>query len=96
MSFADEIIEAAIKEGHKFLVLEPREVFAPSVMEFLKKEGRLVYKVDILLSCLAEAYGWDAVACLEWFDYNVFSLTYMEGGPIFYDEFEEKYLTIDV
>lgn len=95
MSFADETIEAAVQAGHKFLVLEPRDVFAPSVMEFREDVGRLVYKVDILLSCLASAYGWDPVGCLEWFDYNVFSLTYMQGGPIFYDEFEEKYLTID-
>ena len=95
MSFADEIIKSAEESGHKFVVLEPREVFAPSVMEFREDLSRLVYKVDILLSCLADAYGWDPVGCLEWFDYNVFSLTYMNNGPIFYDEFEEKYLTID-
>ena len=95
MNFADEVIETAIHKGHRFVILEPRDVFAPSVMEFREDCGRLVYKVDILLSCLAEAYGWDPVGCLEWFDYNVFSLTYMDGGPIFYDEFEEKYLTID-
>ena len=95
MNFADEIIETAIHNGHRFLILEPREVFAPSVMEFREDHGRLVYKVDILLSCLGHAYGWDPVGCLEWFDYNVFSLTYMAGGPIFYDEFEEKYLTIE-
>ena len=95
MSFADEIIKSAVESGYKFVVLEPREVFAPSVMEFREDLSRLVYKVDILLSCLANAYGWDPVGCLEWFDYNVFSLTYMNNGPIFYDEFEEKYLTID-
>ena len=95
MSFADEIIKSAEEKGYKFVVLEPREVFAPSVMEFREDLSRLVYKVDILLSCLANAYGWDPVGCLEWFDYNVFSLTYMNNGPIFYDEFEEKYLTID-
>ena len=32
---------------------------------------------------------------LEWFDFNIFDLTYMDGGPIFYDEFEEKYLTLN-
>ena len=95
MNFADEVIETAIHNGHRFVILEPRDVFAPSVMEFREDYGRLVYKVDILLSCLGQAYGWDPVGCLEWFDYNVFSLTYMDGGPIFYDEFEEKYLTID-
>ena len=95
MSFADEIIKSAEENGHKFVVLEPREIFAPSVMEFREDLSRLVYKVDVLLSCLGNAYGWDPVGCLEWFDYNVFNLTYMNNGPIFYDEFEEKYLTID-
>lgn len=95
MNFADETIESAVENGHTFVVLEPREIFAPSVMEFREDFGRLVYKVDILLSCLSDAYGWNPVESLEWFDYNVFSLTYMEGGPIFYDEYEEKYLTID-
>ena len=55
MSFADEIIKSAEENGHKFVVLEPREVFAPSVMEFREDLSRLVYKVDILLSCLADA-----------------------------------------
>ena len=95
MSFAETIIKEAVQDGHSFLVLEPREVFAPALMEFHRKESRLVYKVDVLLSCLSKAYGWGPVQSLEWFDYNVFDLTFMEGGPIFYDEFEDKYLTID-
>ena len=95
MSFADNVIENAIAEGHSFLVLEPREIFAPSLMEFHKDKKRLVYKVDILLSCLSKAYKWGPIEALEWFDFNIFDLTYMSGGPIFYDESEEKYLTID-
>ena len=95
MSFADIIIKEAVDEGHSFLILEPREIFAPSVMEFHEDEKRLVYKVDILLSCLSEAYSWGPIEALEWFDFNVFDLTYMSGGPIFYDESDEKYLTID-
>ena len=95
MSFAENIIQQAVEDGHSFLVLEPKEVFAPAVMEFHRDKKRLVYKVDILLSCLSKAYGWGPIESLEWFDFNVFSLTYMSGGPIFYDESEEKYLTID-
>ena len=95
MTYADQLIEDSIKKGHSFLILEPREVFAPSVMELHPTEKRLVYKVDILLSCLSKQYDWDAVESLEWFDYNIMSLTHMEGGPIFYDEFSENYLTID-
>lgn len=95
MNFAEMTIRDAVEDGHKFLVLEPRDVFAPAVMEFHRKESRLVYNVDVLLSCLSNAYGWDPVESLEWFDFNVFDLTYMDGGPIFYDEYEEKYLTID-
>lgn len=95
MTYANQLIEDAVNNGHSFLVLEPRDVFAPAVMELHPTENRLVYKVDILLSCLADAYGWDPIECLEWFDYNIMDLTYMRGGPIFYDEFEEKYLTIN-
>ena len=58
MSFADSIIKQAIDDGYSFLVLEPREVFAPSIMEFHRDQKRLVYKVDILLSCLSKAYKW--------------------------------------
>ena len=96
MKPADEVIQEAIDEGHSFLVLEPRELFAPAVMGMHPKLNRLIYKVDILLACLSKAYDWDPIESLEWFDYNIMSLTFMEGGPIFYDEFEEKYLTIDV
>ena len=46
MRSADELIESAIEEGHSFLVLEPRELFAPAVMEIHPIEKRLVYKVD--------------------------------------------------
>ena len=94
MSFTNEIIETAIEDGHTFIVLEPKEVFEDSVKEFHSEEGRLVYNVDALLQCLRDAYEWDAVMALEWFDYNIYDLTFMKGGPIFYDEFEEKYLTL--
>tara|TARA_R110001592_G_scaffold106073_1_gene298060 strand:+ start:614 stop:919 length:306 start_codon:yes stop_codon:yes gene_type:complete len=95
MSFTHEIIEKAVEDGHTFIVLEPKESFKNSVKEFHIEEKRLVYNVDALLQCLKDAYGWDAVEALEWFDYNVFDLTFMTGGPIFYDEFEEKYLTLE-
>jgi len=95
MSFASELIEEAVEDGHSFIVLEPKDVFEDSIKEFFTKEGRLVYNLNALLDCLKDAYEWDAVDALEWFDYNIFDLTYMDGGPIFYDEFEEKYLTID-
>jgi hypothetical protein len=96
MKSADELIQTAIDEGHSFLVLEPRELFAPAVMEMHPELNRLVYKVDILLACLADAYDWEPLGCLEWFEYNIMSLSLMKGGPIFYDEFNEDYLTIDV
>ena len=95
MVSADELIKAAINEGYSFLVLEPRDLFAPAVMEIHPTEKRLVYKVDILLSCLSQAYDWGPMESLEWFEYNIMSLSFMDGGPIFYDEFNENYLTID-
>lgn len=94
MSFANKIIKNAKESGHQFIILEPKEIFEDSLKEFHFKENRLVYNVDALLQCLKDAYGWDAITALEWFDYNIFDLTFMDGGPIFYDEFEEKYLTI--
>jgi len=95
MTYADELIQSAIDEGHSFLILEPRELFAPAVMEIHPTKKRLVYKVDILLACLSEAYDWGPLEALEWFEYNISSLSYMAGGPIFYDEYNENYLTFD-
>ena len=95
MVSADDLIQSAIDEGYSFLVLEPRDLFAPAVMEIHPTEKRLVYKVDILLSCLSQAYEWGPMEALEWFEYNIMSLSFMKGGPIFYDEFNENYLTID-
>ena len=95
MTYADQLIQQSIDEGHSFLILEPRDIFAPAVMELHPTEKRLVYKVDILLSCLSQAYDWGPLESLEWFEYNIMTLSYMEGGPIFYDEFNENYLTID-
>ena len=95
MSFAENIIHKAVEDGYNFIVLEPRDVFAPSVMEFNEEHKKLVYKVDILLACLSKAYGWGPIEALEWFDFNVFDLTFMNGGPLFYDEFDQKYLTIE-
>jgi|TARA_R100001443_G_scaffold75712_2_gene83256 hypothetical protein len=95
MTYVDQLIQESIDEGHSFLILEPRNIFAPAVMELHPTEKRLVYKVDILLSCLSQAYDWGPMESLEWFEYNIMSLTFMDGGPIFYDEFNENYLTID-
>lgn len=95
MTFAEQIIKDAVEDGYNFIVLEPRESFAPAIMEFHREEKRLVYNIDTLLLCLSKANGWDSLVSLEWFDYNIFSLTYMEGGPLFYDEFEGKILTLE-
>jgi len=94
MVYENKIIQKAIDDGYTFIVLHPVEIFEDSIKEFNEKEGRLVYNVDKLLDCLRNAYGWDPVMTLEWFEYNIFDLTFVRGGPIFYDEFEEKYLTI--
>lgn len=94
MSFKNKIIEDAIEDGYTFMILEPKEVFEESVKEFDLEKERLVYNVDALLECLRKAYDWDPVMALEWFDYNIFDLTFIPDGPIFYDEFEEKYLTL--
>lgn len=91
----NNIIESAIESGHQFIILEPREMFEASIKEFHPIENRLVYNIEMLLECLKESYGWDSEEALEWFDYNIYDLTFLKGGPIFYDEFEESYLTIN-
>lgn len=95
MNFAEQTIQDAIDDGHEFVILEPREVFAPAVKGFHQEQNRLVYSVDILLACLSDQNGWDPVGSLEWFDYNIFPLTYMKGGPLFYDEYEDLILTLE-
>ena len=95
MNYENKIINDAIENGHQFVVLEPECVFDASIKEFHEHTGRLVYDVEELLNCLSDNYDWDPVQSLEWFDYNIFDLTFLDGGPIFYDKFEEKYLTID-
>ena len=42
MSFADQIINEAVEDGHEFMVLEPREVFEDSIKEFHRKKMLLV------------------------------------------------------
>ena len=95
MTYNSKIINKAIDDGCELIVLEPKEVFDSAVKEFRTDINRLVYDVELLLECLADNYDWDAIQTLEWFDYNVFDLTFMKGGPIFYDPHEKKYLTID-
>jgi len=38
-------------------------------------------------------YEWEYETAIEWFEYNTLSLTHMEGGPLFFEEDEEFYLT---
>ena len=95
MNYAEQTIQDAIDDGYDFIILEPRHVFEPAVKEFHQTEHRLVYDIDVLLICLSKEYGWDPVGSLEWFDYNIYPLTYMDKGPIFFDEFDQIYLTLE-
>ena len=95
MNFSEQTIQDAVDDGYEFMVLEPREVFAPAVKEFHHDERRLVYSVDVLLACLSKEHGWDPIGSLEWFDYNILPLTHMSGGPLFYDEYEDIILTLE-
>jgi len=87
----NKFIDEGVKAGYEFVVIEPKECYNESIVAF--DEGRLVYDVEKLMNCTREYYDWDYTAAIEWFEYNTLALTYMSGGPLFFEEEEEFYLT---
>ena len=89
----NKFIDEGVKAGYEFVVIEPKECYNESIVAF--DGGRLVYDVEKLMNCTREYYEWDYSTAIEWFEYNTLALTYMSGGPLFFEEEEEFYLTHD-
>jgi len=87
----NKFIDDAVKKGYEFIVIEPQECYNDSIVAF--DNGRLVYDTERLMDCTRMYYEWEYETAIEWFEYNTMSLTYMEGGPLFFEEDEEYYLT---
>ena len=81
----NKFIDDAVKKGYEFIVIEPQECYNDSIVAF--DRGRLVYDTEKLMDRTRVYYEW------EQFEYNTLSLTYMKGGPLFFEEDEENYLT---
>ena len=87
----NKFIDDGVKAGYEFIVIEPQECYNDSIVAF--DRGRLVYDTEKLMDRTRVYYEWEYETAIEWFEYNTLSLTYMEGGPLFFEEDEENYLT---
>ena len=87
----NKFIKEGISAGFEFIVLEPKEELNNAIIGFDNDSGRLIYEVDKLLKCFEEEM--DPRDAVDWFYYNTIETTHMKGGPFFYDENEENYLT---
>lgn len=87
----NKFIDDAVKKGYEFIVIEPQECYNDSIVAF--DRGRLVYDTEKLMDRTRVYYEWEYETAIEWFEYNTLSLTHMEGGPLFFEEDEENYLT---
>tara|TARA_R110001592_G_scaffold81527_1_gene241911 strand:+ start:1899 stop:2219 length:321 start_codon:yes stop_codon:yes gene_type:complete len=89
----NKFIDEGVEAGYDFIVIEPKECYNESIVAF--DRGSLVYDVEKLMDCTRRYYEWEYETAIEWFEYNTLSLTYMKGGPLFFEEDEEFYLTHD-
>ena len=87
----NKFIDDGVKKGYEFIIIEPQECYNESIVAFDK--GRLVYDTEQLMDCTRKYYEWEYSTAIEWFEYNTLSLTDMKGGPLFFEEDEEFYLT---
>ena len=83
----NKFIDDAVKKGYEFIVIEPQECYNDSIVAF--DRGRLVYDTEKLMDRTRVYYEWEYETAIEWFEYNTMSLTYMKGGPLFFEEDEE-------
>ena len=84
-------IQEGIDSGSQFIILEPQEGYNDAIVAF--DQGRLVYDVEKLMDCMRVYHHWEYETAITWFEYNTLSTTRMKGGPLFYEENEEFYLT---
>ena len=87
----NKFIQEGIDAGCEFIIIEPQEGYNEAIVAF--DRGRLVYDVETLMDCMRKYNHWEYQTAISWFEYNTLSLTYMEGGPLFFEPDEKFYLT---
>ena len=87
----NKFIQEGIEVTEGFIVLEPQSILNEAIIGFDKEEGRLIYDVPKVLECFEKEMG--PTEAVDWFYFNTIETTHMKGGPFFYDENEENYLT---
>lgn len=87
----NKFIQEGLDAGHEFIILEPQSGYNEAIIGF--DYGRLVYDTETLMDCMRKSHSWEYPTAIEWFEYNTLSLTSMKGGPLFFEPFEEFYLT---
>ena len=69
--------------------IEPRVQFDSCIVD--EQDGRLVYSIVKIIQVLEKSFadGGDPKprrSAWEWYNYNISSFKYMEGGPVFLEE----------
>lgn len=70
----------------KFIVIDGHDDAIIGVAE--EPSGyRLIYKLSLIFNGLVRDHGFEShTDCYEWYEFNMFSLSNMENGPIFMDD----------
>lgn len=87
----NKFIQEGIDAGYEFIIIEPQEGYNEAIVAFDRE--RLVYDTERLMDAMRKYHYWEYETAITWFEYNTLSLTYMKGGPLFFEEDEEYYLT---
>ena len=87
----NKFIQEGLDAGHEFIIIEPQEGYNEAIVAF--DRGRLVYDTQKLMDAMRKHNYWEYETAITYFEYNTLSLTHMEGGPLFFEEEEDFYLT---
>ena len=87
----NKFIQEGLELGHEFIIIEPQEHYNEAIVAF--DRGRLVYHTEMLMDCMRKYNHWEYGTAITFFEYNTLNLTHMEGGPLFFEESEDFYLT---
>ena len=87
----NKFIQEGLDAGHEFIIIEPQEGYNEAIVAF--DRGRLVYDTQKLMDAMRKHNYWEYETAITFFEYNTLSLTDMKGGPLFFEEEEDFYLT---
>ncbi len=87
----NKFIQEGLDAGYEFIIIEPQEGYNEAIVAFDRE--RLVYDTEKLMNAMRKYHYWEYETAITWFEYNTLSLTYMKGGPLFFEEDEQYYLT---